>query len=153
MTLQASKTVFIKRFRVQLLVDIANLFNRLKLRETNNQQYRQSLHLPKSKAYDNIPGKDKFGDYRKPGVDWQPIEYRAQIKGTSPPEDDIPIYYEGKTGIYWQIVDDQWVMVDSRKMYQILKDKAYIFNPGPSTWYFLNPRKITFGIRVSFDLN
>jgi outer membrane receptor protein involved in Fe transport len=151
--LQASKTISFKHFRVQLLVDIANLFNRLELSDTDNQQYRQSLHLPRNKAYDNIPGEDKFGDYRKPGVEWQPIEYRAEVQGTTPTEDDITIYYEGKTGIYWQSVNGQWTMVDSRRMYQILEDKAYIFNPGPSTWYFLNPRKITFGIRVSFDLN
>jgi hypothetical protein len=55
-----------KRFKLQLLLDIGNLFNQMRLRDTDNELYRASLHLPKSEAYDNIPGNDKLGDYRKP---------------------------------------------------------------------------------------
>jgi outer membrane receptor protein involved in Fe transport len=152
-TLRASKTITVKRFRIQLLMDVNNLFNRLRLRDTGNLMYRQSLHLAKSEAYDNIVGNDKFGDYRKQGVKWQPMQYRAEIEGTPPPEDTVPIYYEGKTGKYWEIVDGQWAQVAKARIDQINNDKAYIFNSGPSTWYFLNPRSFFFGVRLSFDLN
>jgi hypothetical protein len=142
----------LKNFRVQFLLDVSNLFNSQRLRDTGNQEYRLSLHLPKSKAYDNIPGNDKLGDYRKPGVEWQPMKYRAVIAGTTPPADNVPIYYEGSTGKYWEIVDGTWQEVAQARIDQINKDKAYIFNPGPSTYFFLNPRSIFIGARVSFDL-
>lgn len=152
-TLRASKTFLAKRFKLQLLLDIGNLFNQMRLRDTDNELYRASLHLPKSEAYDNIPGNDKLGDYRKPGVDWQPIEYRAVVEGTTPPDNTTAIYYEGRSGKYWEIVDGQWQTVADTKIQQILDDKAYIYNPGPSTWWFLNPRAIVFGARISFDLD
>lgn len=152
-TLRASKTFSAKRFKLQLLLDIGNLFNQMRLRDTANELYRASLHLPASEAYDNIPGHDKLGDYRKPGVDWQPIEYRAVVEGTTAPASTTPIYYEGRTGKYWEVVDGAWQIVAEDKMDQILADKAYIYNAGPSTWWFLNPRAVVFGARISFDLD
>lgn len=155
-TLRAGKTVTSKRFRIQFLVDVNNLFNRMTLWDTGDQKYRESLHLPKSDAYGNIPGDDKLGDYRKPGVEWQPMKYQEIIQGTTPPAlntNTIPIYYEGSTGTYWEIVDNQWIEVSKSKIDQINADKAYIFNPGASTWWFLNPRTVVFGVRLSFDLD
>lgn len=152
-TLRASKTISTKKFSLQFMLDVSNLFNKKYLRNTWDQNYLKSLHLPESKAYDNIVGKDKIGTYRKPGVEWQPIEYRAQIEGTTPPANDVPIYYEGNTGKYWEVVDGQWLPVSDGKRDKILDDKAYIFNAGPSTYWFLGPRNTTFGIRLSFDLN
>ncbi|MBO8130873.1 MAG: TonB-dependent receptor [Candidatus Marinimicrobia bacterium] len=149
-TLRVSKTLNLKSIKIHLFCDISNLFNQMRLRDTGNQLYRQSLHLPKSEAYDNIPGNDKFGDYRRPGIPWQPIEYRAVIEGTQPPDNTVPIYYEGTTGKYWEIVDGHWQEVEKSKLDWILENKAYIYNPGPSTWWFLNPRRVTLGIRISF---
>jgi len=37
-------------------------------------------------------------------------------------------------------------------MDKILEDKAYIDMPNPSTFWFLNPRNIYFGIRLSFNI-
>jgi len=34
---------------------------------------------------------------------------------------------------------------------QINKDKAYINMPSISTFWFLNPRQIFFGLKLSFD--
>ncbi len=194
-TLRASKAITGKKFRIQFMMDVTNLFNRLELRDTDNQQYRLSLHLPESDAYDNLEGNDKLGDYRKPGVEWQPIEYRMKIAGTTAPDNDFPIYLEGNTNSYWEIVDGSWVPVDGMQLWEkidgewvnidpmpvddlleydtdgnllhsykwtiesdsrmdkVLDDKAYIFNPGPSTWWFLNPRTVIFGVRLSFDLD
>jgi len=97
-------------------------------------------------------GNDKIGDYRKPGVDYQPMEYRAEINRSVAPQRERVIYFEGRTGQYWQYVNNQWTIVESRRMYQILKDKAYIDMPRISTFWFLNPRKIYFGLKVTFDL-
>ena len=161
-SLRASKTIKFKHFAVQLYADVSNLFNILRLRNTSDPNYRNSLHLPKSEAYDNIPGNDKFGDYRKPGVEWQPMEYRYQIQKsdgtfTTPPEDYRAIYYEGATGRYWHVIKDPntgertWQLVDQKTIDSINKDKAYIYNPGPSTFWFLNPRTITYGINISLN--
>lgn len=155
-TFRAGKTFSAKRLKVQFLVDVTNLFNRMKLRDTGDQTYRESLHLPRSEAYGNIPGNDKLGAYREPGVEWQPMKYQEIVQGTNPPDlntNTIPIYYEGSTGKYWEIVDQGWVEVAKSKIDQINSDKAYIFNPGPSTWWFLNPRTVIFGVRLSFDLD
>ena len=139
-------------FKIQFLVDIDNALNTLRLWYTDDQDYRISLHLPESDDYDNIVGNDKIGDYRKPGVAYQPMEYRSDINRSVAPDREQVIYFEGRTGQYWQYVNDQWTIVDSRRMYQILKDKAYIDMPKVSTFWFLNPRKIYFGLRVTFDL-
>jgi outer membrane receptor protein involved in Fe transport len=160
-TLRASKSIKADRFTIQLFADVFNLFNALRLRNTSDQDYRRSLHLSKGNAYNNIPGNDKLGDYRKPGVEWQPIEYQADMTQTKlSPGSTHAIYYEAKTGQYWQYVSDpnlsvaqRWSLVDQKRIDQINNDKAYISMPNPSTYWFLNPRAVTFGLRVSFDLD
>ena len=152
-TLRVGKTFSFTKFSIQFLMDVGNLFNQMRLRDTGNREYRESLHLPASQAYNNIPGHDKFGDYRKPGVDWQPMVYRQVIEGTTPPSDDIPIYYEGSSGRYFEIVDNQWQEVDAKRIDKINEDKSYIFHADPSTWRFLGPRSYTIGLRLSFNLN
>jgi len=83
-------------------------------------------------------------------MDWQPMQYREVVAGTNPPQDDVPIYYEGSTGKYWQIIDGEWAPVNQEQIDYINQNKTYIFNPPPSTWAFLNPRSVTFGIRITF---
>jgi hypothetical protein len=163
-TLRASKSVTLKHFTIQLFADVSNLFNALRMTTggngTGSQDYRTSLHLPKSTAYDNIPGDDKFGDYRKPGVDWVPMEIMT-TKTMSSIGSTRAVYYEPQTHQYWQYVDDstipniqnRWKLVDQKRIDQINSDKAYINMPNPSTFWFLNPRNITYGLTVSFDLD
>jgi outer membrane receptor protein involved in Fe transport len=160
-TLRFGKAVHIGKLKIYAFVDVQNLLNirRMSLNnfggKANDQQlYRESLHLPKSKAYDNIPGNDRIGDYRKEGVPYQPVFWRGQINYSSP--DDIgiegAIYYDKATGRYVEYVDGAWSDVPSRRMYQILKDKAYIDMPNMSSFTFFNPRQFFFGIRFSYDL-
>ena len=161
-TLRISKEISLRHFTVQLFADVSNLFNALRLRTDNDQDYRASLHLPVSKAYPNIPGDDKFGDYRTPGVDWQPevIQPVQRSDGSfvPAPGDYRAFYYDGNTKKFWKVVNDPvagntWTLVDQATIDKINKDKAYISMPNPSTYWFLNPRNITFGLRVSFDVD
>ena len=161
-SLRASKSIVFKHFNFQLFVDISNLFNTIRLNNTGDQDYRRSLHLPQSDAYPNIPGDDKLGDYRNPGVEWQPEVYQKDMSQTIQGAGSTrAIYYESSTQKYWQYVDDpsisnikdRWKLVDQAKIDQINNDKAYINMPNPSTFWFLNPRNITYGIRVSIDLD
>ncbi len=154
--LRMDKTIAIRKFRVQLFVDINNVLNTLRLWNTGDQNYLNSLHLPKSDVYDNIPGNDKVGDYRKPGVDWQPMVWQNTVAGTTAPNDYRAIYYESSTGKYWHVVDDDqgarmWTEVSKAAIDKVLNDKAYIDMPNASTFWFLDPRRVFFGVRVSFD--
>jgi outer membrane receptor protein involved in Fe transport len=155
-TLRLEKYISIANFKIQLFMDISNVLNTRRLTNTGDRDYMSSLHLPKSEAYDNIPGDDKVGNFREPDVEYQPMRYRKVIEGTSCPDDFRAIYFEGNTSKYWQVVPDgqgstKWVEVNKAKIDKVLSDKAYIDMPNQSTWWFLDPRRFTFGLKLSFD--
>lgn len=152
--LRVDKTLAFGKFRTQLFVDISNALNTRRLWNRGDYDYLASLHLPKSDVYDNIPGNDKVGDYRKPDVAFQPMEHVTQL---DPRGGKLRAwYFEDRSGKYfeWKDVEGtmQWVEVDQGKLDKFLKDKAYIDMPNASTYWFLDPRKIYFGLRLSFDL-
>ncbi len=159
-TLRVEKSIPIGKMRINFFMDVNNVFNTLRLYNTGDQGYMTSLHLPKSNAYDNIPGNDEVGNYRKLGVDWQPENPQNTVVGTTPPNDYRAWFYEGTTGKYWKVVKDpsspngnKWVQVDQASVDRVNKDKAYINMPNDVTFWFLNPRQIFFGIRLSIDFN
>ena len=156
--LQINKTFDFNFLTVMLFVDARNLLNTKRLSgasfyDARDQQfYFESLHLPKSDAYNNIPGDDRVGDYRKEGVEFQPIIYDyTTIDQVSEPQ-TRPFYYETATGRYMQYVDGNWQEVNNNKLNQVLEDKAYIDMPNNTSFNFLNPRQIFFGINLSFKL-
>ncbi len=168
LTLRANKIFTYKKLKVDLFIEVNNLLNTKFLNVgqfigtqgypefgpfwnfDDYQAYMESLHLPKSDDYPNIAGNDKIGDYRKEGVNFQPIEfYNAQAEVIDP---DV-IYYDRSTGRYLEYVDGAWSDVPSQRMYRILKDKAYIDMPNDFSFNFLNPRTIFYGLRISFDLD
>lgn len=149
--LRFDKTFDVGRFSFDLFVDVNNLFDTKRLWNTGDQAYLQSLHLPRSKAYDNIPGDDKVGDYREPGTEYQPMEYQKVIDPTKAGKERA-IYYEGSTGKYFEYKNEAWGEVDQARIDKVLEDKAYIDMPNASTFWFLNPRNLYFGIRVSFNI-
>jgi len=158
-TLRLSKEFRIKTVDLQFFADFNNLFNAKRLFNTGDLDYRKSLHLPKSDAYNNIPGDDRFGSYRKPGVVWQPMENGVDLN--SVPSSSRAWYYDASSKTYWQYnpdvasdnVHDRWSQVDPKLVKRAIEDKAYINMPNPSTYWFLNPRTITIGLRLSFDID
>ena len=158
--LRFSKTFNFNKFRIMAFVDIDNLFNYKRMSMVNwfgaasdQQYYFYSLHLPESDAYDNIPGDDRVGDYRKDGVDYQPMESKGVIDYEQDTGNEGVIYYDHNTGRYVEYVDEAWVEVESGRLDQLLEDKAYIDMPNMDSFTFLDPRQIYFGLRISFDLN
>ena len=158
--LRLSKTININKFRIQAFVDIENLFNHRRMSLANfggkpgdSEFYYDSLHLPESKAYDNIPGDDRIGAYRKEGVDYQPMFPRGMIDYEVDTGDPDVIYYDKSSKRYVEYVDEAWVDVEKGRLNQILEDKAYIDMPNQDSFTFLNPRQIFFGLRLSFDWN
>ncbi len=154
--LRLDKIVDIGKFRVQVFVDIDNVLNTLRLSNTGDLAYLQSLHLPQSDCYNNIVGGDKVGNYRTPGVAWQPIEHVGTLGDpTASTYQTSAWYYEDKSNQYyeWKNVSGikTWVSVDQQRVNNCIADKAYINMPNASTFWFLNPRNIHFGLKVSFN--
>ncbi len=107
--------------------------------------------MPANDGYNNIIGDDRIGEYRKEGVAYQPIELSGNVYNLPNPNPKV-IYYDRPTKKYMNYVDGNWAEVDGGKMQQILDDKAYIDMPNNSSFDFLNPRQVFFGVNISFTL-
>lgn len=155
--LRFSKTFELKSVSVELFVDAYNALNYKKMNmnsfssTTDNDAYMASLHLPKSDVYNNVPGDDRVGDYRANGVDYQPV---LSVIFLPPITSAIPgtIYYDAPTATYKEVSNGQWVDVDKAAMDKILSTKAYIDMPNLTSFTFLNPRQIFFGIKLSVKI-
>jgi outer membrane receptor protein involved in Fe transport len=156
LNLRLTKTIPIGSLQLTFLMDMTNVFNtkRLDLNTfydgRDQQYYFESLHLPVSNAFDNIPGDDKAGDYRKEGVAYQPMEWTRLISNVTNPMPEV-IYYEKETGRYMNYLNNQWSEVDPARLKQVLDDKAYIDMPNMTSFWFLNPRNTYFGVTVAFN--
>ncbi|MBN1397331.1 MAG: hypothetical protein JXA06_04790, partial [Bacteroidetes bacterium] len=62
------------------------------------------------------------------------------------------IYYDRITKKYMNYLNGAWSEVDKGRMQKILDDKAYIDMPNNSSFDFLNPRQVFFGISLSFKI-
>lgn len=154
--LRLNKTFRLAKMELSFFCEIDNLFNNKFLSgagfyDSNDQiAYFESLHLPKSDAYNNIPGSDRVGDYRRTGADFQPIEQIGKLDGVIP--DAKLIYYYIPDGTYLEYADG-WRQVDGARIKKVLDDKAYIDMPNQTSFNFLNPRHVFFGLRTSFNLD
>ena len=159
MDLKLSKTFTLQGYDIKIFLDVFNLFNLRHFSWSSFEDshdynyYMKSLHLPAKIAdplrYGNIPGNDQPGDYRKPGVEYQPMEWTVDISRVTDPNSRA-IYYDASTEKYMQWVDGEWVEVDSDRIQEILNTKAYIDMPNQTYFTFLNPRSIFFGISIRF---
>lgn len=154
--LRLNKTFSFKAINVMLFMEVENLFNIKRLSGKgfydafDQQFYFRSLHLPTSTAYDNISGDDRIGEYRKEGVAFQPIEQSGNVNAETNIRPQA-IYYDRPTGKYMRYTNSAWSEVPSGEMQKILDDKAYIDMPNNTSFNFLDPRQIFFGINLSFN--
>jgi len=160
--LRLSKTINIGRLEVEFFMD---MYNALNIRYMGYQagfvdaqdyyDYMKSLHLPADKVkdfnYGNIPGDDNPGDFRKPGVEWQPLEYANNVFTLSNPNTRA-WYFDAQTSNYYQWDGNKWNKIPDSKVKDVLDNKAYIDMPNLHYTTFLNPRNIFFGIKFNFDL-
>jgi outer membrane receptor protein involved in Fe transport len=157
--LRLSKQFAIPRGNILFFIDMENALNtrRLSLNSFydgfDHDYYFQSLHLPRSGDYSNIVGEDRIGDVREKGIAFQPIEQVGNVAAlpSSSIDPDV-IYYETSSGRYMNYTSGAWSEVESGRMQRILDDKAYIDMPNHTYFNFLNPRRIFFCIKVTFDL-
>ncbi|KAA3616891.1 MAG: TonB-dependent receptor [Calditrichaeota bacterium] len=154
--LRLHKSFRFNKLKVTFFTEVDNLLNHKRLSgagfydDFDYQFYMESLHLPKSKFYDNIEGDDRPGDYRKSGVAFQPIEIVSTEDSII--EDTRAIFYLTTDEKYYQRIDNEVVEVSKSKMDKILKNKAYIDMPNQTSFNFLNPRQIFFGLTLSYEL-
>jgi hypothetical protein len=147
------------RINLMLFMDANNILNIKQLTTygfvdgTDYDRYMKSLHLPEdfNKYYGQIPGDDRPGDYRRPGVAYQPMVFTKNLTEVAT-KYSTPIYYEYTTRQYYRWVNSAWQLANQSEVDQVLKDKAYIHMPTQDWWNFLNPRDFYFGVRMSFDL-
>ncbi len=156
--LRFMKTFKFDPVKVTFMIDVNNALNtrRLSLNGFYDVSdffaYYESLHLPKSNAYTNLVGDDRIGDFRDPGVKFQPIEAIGDI--LTIPENQISeraIYFDFATEKYMEFIDGTWSQVSKSRMNKIKDQKAYIDMPNHSYFNFLNPRQIFYGINISFS--
>jgi outer membrane receptor protein involved in Fe transport len=155
--LRLSKRIRFKKVDLDCFIDLYNALNtkRLAMESVYDYQdqldYMGSLHLPASEAYDNIPGDDKIGSYRDLGVAFQPIERRGKIDYTTETGENGLVYWERQSKRYVEYVNGAWQDVAKNRMDKILDEKAYIDMPNETSFNFLNPRDIFFGVRATFN--
>ncbi|HLE55612.1 MAG TPA: TonB-dependent receptor plug domain-containing protein, partial [Rhodothermia bacterium] len=157
LNLRIDKTFRLGYADVTLLLDVDNLLDTKRLNlssffDVNDQiDYFDSLHLPESSAYRNIAGDDRAGAFRDPDVEFQPIVLVAAVDQITDPH-ERPIYYERSTGRYMEFADEAWSEISDSRLNEVLDTKAYIDMPNQSSFNFLNPRRVFFGVRTSFNL-
>ncbi|NOX90016.1 MAG: TonB-dependent receptor [Calditrichaeota bacterium] len=160
------KNFRIKNFgNVEFFIDVSNIFNYKYMTNygfvdsRDKRDYLKSLHLPASTkgvdqfGYFNIPGDDRPGAYRRPGIKFVPIEVVETQDGL--PQDGNPnyLYFTKEGGKYFKFNPETGVYEQDQKYAQwVLNNKAYIDMPNLQYLTFLNPRNIFWGIRLSFEL-
>ncbi len=156
--------------RVQLFMDIDNVLNLKYLYwhsafagggvtgRNDFEDYMMSLHLPEEvfaeidgAPYRMIPGNDRPGDYRKAGVEFQPVEVvDGQPEGEPEALRARAWYYNKENETYHKWEEGSWTQVSQSAVDQMLDNKAYINMPNNVSFTFLNPRQIFLGIRLWF---
>ena len=159
----------------QVFLDVSNVFNRRHLYSDTGfhpdgrdfDRYMWSLHLPEDifdqlNAVDEnlpyaekeglpyiwVPGNDRPGVFRKPGVKFQPIEAIKSLEGVSEPN-KTAWYWAADTQMYSRWNGSSFEEVPRGEVNRVLDDKAYIDMPNLRFNSFLNNRRITLGIRVT----
>ncbi len=150
---------------LEIFVDIKNVFDFKRMNKygftagKDKDDYYKSLHYPENTEglqhinSKNIPGEDKPGDYRRPGVKFVPIIAKDNSTNLAPEDlNSNYLYYFHDTGEYYKYVNGDFVVANSSFVNQVLDDKAYIDMPNLPFFAFLNPRNIFWGLKLSFDL-
>jgi len=120
--------------------------------------YMNSLLLDENKLEEMgvniLPGidhNDNPGDVRPDDVEFVPLEWVGDVALIKDPE-ERPIYYDAATETYMQYDrNDGWAAVEQAYLDEVVESKAHIDNPNLSSFIFLEPRDIFFGINISYD--
>ena len=147
---------------VRLFIDVTNVLglrrlypNAFALGTQDYEYYMQSLHLPEDTfdefdpGYVGVPGDDQPGDYRDPDVAFQPIEGVGTLPEAPEEGTERAWRWSAERGDYFRWDGSAWAEVPDGEVDRALDEKAYIDMPNEEYFWFLNPRQVRFGIRVS----
>ncbi len=159
MDLRVSKVFTFDSFDLKFFADISNLFNLKHFSGVSFEDsfdyndYMKSLHLPSDITdklnYGNIPGNDQPGDYRPDGVEFVPMEWRADLNNETTPNTRA-IYYDASTKRFMSFNGTDWAEVDAGRLNKVLDEKAYIDMPNQTYFTFLNPRSMFTGVTLTY---
>jgi len=141
---------------LEFFAEVTNLLNSQWLSSTgfsgsrDRDAYRASLHYPWEAGLQE--GDDTWGDYRDWDVDFRRFHSIGSLTDVQVTPQSHEIYFEEDTDTYWKWddVSDGWESISQSTIDQLIADKAYIDMPDIKSLTFLNPRQITFGIRIKF---
>ncbi|NQV13930.1 carboxypeptidase-like regulatory domain-containing protein [bacterium] len=162
--LKLSKVFKAGKMNIKFFADVSNALN-FKIFSTygfydshDYDFYMGSLLLPMEKleeaglnVFKGIAHGDNPGDVRPDDVEFVPLEWVGDITKITDPE-ERPIYYDAVTESYHQYDRNTgWSAVNQSYLDQVVEDKAYIDMPNQSSFIFLSPRDIFFGLNISYD--
>ncbi len=150
--------------------DVTNVLNLRRLyanafaaQTLDYDEYMQSLHLPadvfgdytEQASYRWIPGSDQPGDYRDPDAEFTPIEIVDALPGQgldlrARPGVNGPLYYVPNEGQYYVWNGNAFQAADKGFVDDVMDKKAYIDMPNEEYYWFLNPRRVRIGLRLTF---
>jgi len=141
---------------LEFFAEVTNLLNTRWLSSTgfsgsrDSEAYRQSLHYPWEEGLQN--GEDKWGMYREYDTPYRPMYAYDALTDVQVTPQSHEIIFERNTGTYWKWDDasNGWESISQKTIDGLIEDKAYIDMPDIQSLTFLNPRQITFGIRIKF---
>ncbi len=158
LNLRLGKTFSFESFDLEVFADVFNVLNFKQMNLgscfsslDDQNAYFNSLHLPASPAYNNIPGDDRIGTYRPTGVAYQPVLFVGSVDQATQGQQGV-IYYDNTSAQYMEYAGGAWQQVDQTRMNNILDNKAYIDMPNLTSFTFLNPRQVYYGIRLSVKI-
>jgi len=149
-----TKTFEIKKMQFQAYVEVTNLLNLKYLSYTgftdsyDYNDYLASLHFSWEEGIEK--GSDRIGVYREDDIDYIPMQSTSNHLNLASPDERV-LYYDMSTDGYFQYEDNQWVSRSKDWVKKnVLDTKAYIDMPNNTSFTFLYPREIKFGLKVSF---
>ena len=152
--LRLSKNVDFKKVNMEIYLDVKNVFNTKHFSSTgfsdsyDRIDYMESLHFDWEEGIQQ--GDDRVGEYRDWSVDFVPMIATENVNEITNPESRA-LYYDKATETYMQFRNNEWVTRSKNWVQEeVIDTKAYIDMPNYKYFTFLNPRNITFGIKISF---
>jgi outer membrane receptor protein involved in Fe transport len=159
--MRLSRTFRMGGANLNLFIDMNNALNTRYMTQNgfvdgdDYNDYMKSLHLPADRlrrltgSYLSVPGGDRPGQYRKPGVAYQPIVAVRKLADVTSPH-ARPLYFNYLDETYYQFRDGSFVEADPKLVKKTLDDKAYIDMPNYGSFVFFNPRNVLVGVRLNF---
>lgn len=151
--LRFSRTFDLDKVGLEFFVDVSNLLNTKYMSSAGFSDsrdylnYMESLHFDWEEGVEH--GNDRIGKYRDWETEFRPLDEVTEVTNVPQPHERT-VYYETNNERYMQYMGGEWQEMSNAEVQEIMDSNAYIDMPNIRSLTFLNPRDITFGIRIRF---